>query len=87
MPMIKVRHKGQVTLPAEIRDELDLEQGDLLEAEVHNGKVVLTPKTVIDRSKAVEAAIDEGLRDIEAGRVSPVFESVEEMKEYLRSKS
>ena len=35
MPMIKVRQKGQVTLPAEIRDELDLEQGDILEAEVH----------------------------------------------------
>lgn len=87
MPMIKVRHKGQVTLPAEIRDELDLEQGDILEAEVMNGKVVLTPKTVIDRDELLEAAINEGLRDIEEGRVSPAFGTVEEMKEYLKSKA
>ena len=50
-------------------------------------KVVLTPKTVIDRNEALEAAINEGLRDIEQGRVSPAFGSVEEMKEYLKSKA
>lgn len=52
MPLIKLKGKGQITLPAEIRRELGLEQGDLFEATVQDGKVVLVPQDVISREQA-----------------------------------
>jgi AbrB family looped-hinge helix DNA binding protein len=49
MPYVKVKTKGQVTIPAEFRRDLNLKEGDLLEAVVERGGVVLKPKTVVDR--------------------------------------
>jgi len=49
MALIKLKHKGQMTLPAEIRDRLQLQRGDLLEATTDGRSVILTPKTLIDR--------------------------------------
>ena len=49
MPYVKVKTKGQVTIPAEFRRDLNLKEGDLLEVLVERGGIVLTPKTVVDR--------------------------------------
>jgi AbrB family looped-hinge helix DNA binding protein len=49
MPYVKVKTKGQVTIPAEFRRDLNLKEGDLLEALVERGGIVLKPKTVVDR--------------------------------------
>lgn len=49
MPYVKVKTKGQVTIPAEFRRDLNLEEGDLLEAVVERGSILLKPKTVVDR--------------------------------------
>jgi AbrB family looped-hinge helix DNA binding protein len=49
MPYVKVKTKGQVTIPAEFRRDLNLKEGDLLEAIVERGGIVLKPKTVVDR--------------------------------------
>jgi antitoxin MazE len=50
MSFVKLKGKGQMTLPAAIREQLSLNEGDLLEANVEKGKIVLTPKTVVDRA-------------------------------------
>ena len=39
--LVRVRGKGQVTLPNEVRKQLSLHQGDLLEASVKDGRIVL----------------------------------------------
>jgi AbrB family looped-hinge helix DNA binding protein len=52
MSLVKLKGKGQMTLPVEIREQLSLDEGDLLEASIEKGKVVLTPKTVLDRATA-----------------------------------
>jgi antitoxin MazE len=52
MSLVKLKGKGQMTLPVEIREQLSLDEGDLLEANVEKGKIVLTPKTVVDRAAA-----------------------------------
>jgi len=39
--VVRIRDKGQVTLPLEVRKQLGLREGDLLEASVRDGKVVL----------------------------------------------
>lgn len=53
---IKVRHKGQVTLPANLRKELDIDEGDDLL--IHRrGKelVIILPEDVVDPTAGVLA--------------------------------
>lgn len=40
--LVRIREKGQLTLPLDVRKQLGLRQGDLLEASVRDGRVVLT---------------------------------------------
>jgi AbrB family looped-hinge helix DNA binding protein len=49
MPLVRIKYKGQMTIPAEIRDRLQLQQGDLLEATTDGRSVILTPKALVDR--------------------------------------
>jgi AbrB family looped-hinge helix DNA binding protein len=49
MPYVKVKTKGQVTIPAEFRRDLNLKESDLLETLVERGGIVLKPKIVVDR--------------------------------------
>ena len=52
MPLVKVKEKFQITLPAELREALHLAVGDLLEATIQDNVIVLTPKVVVDRAQA-----------------------------------
>lgn len=52
MALIKVLRAGQVTLPAEARKALALEEGDYLEAEVVEGALRLKPVSVVERKEA-----------------------------------
>lgn len=56
MPVVTVKTKFQVTIPQEVREALGIAEGDLLEAMVENGKIVLIPKKLIDRRR--EAAFE-----------------------------
>ena len=49
MPYVKVKTKGQVTIPAEFRRDLNLKEGDFLEVAIERGSIVLKPKAVVDR--------------------------------------
>jgi AbrB family looped-hinge helix DNA binding protein len=52
MSLIKILRAGQVTLPADARKALALEEGDYLEAEVVEGELRLKPVSVVDRAGA-----------------------------------
>jgi AbrB family looped-hinge helix DNA binding protein len=52
LPLVKVKEKFQITLPAELREVLHLAVGDLLEATIEDNVIVLKPKVVIDREHA-----------------------------------
>lgn len=82
LPLVTIKPKFQVTLPAPLRAELRLEEGDLLEATVENKSIVFRPKVVVDREH-VEAAIAEGLRDYKNGRVKGPFRTMREFKKSL----
>ena len=56
MPTIKVLRNGQLTLPARFRKVLELKQGDLLNAELEDNKIVLKPVTTVEREKMKEGA-------------------------------
>jgi AbrB family looped-hinge helix DNA binding protein len=67
MSIIKLKTKGQVTLPSQLREQVGLRTGDILEASVVAGKITLTPKSLVDTHLA------EGLADIKAGRTVGPF--------------
>jgi len=54
MPTIKVLRNGQLTLPARFREILELKQGDLLNAELEEDKIVLRPVTTVERKRIKE---------------------------------
>ena len=53
MYQIKVRHKGQVTLPAELRRRLKIDEGSLLEVELRPEGILLKPLPPIEGGRVV----------------------------------
>jgi AbrB family looped-hinge helix DNA binding protein len=49
MPLVTIKDKFQVTIPAKLRERLRVRVGDLLEASVHEDGILLRPKAVVDR--------------------------------------
>lgn len=84
----KVTRHGQITLPAAVRKELDIEEGDLVEIEVVDDRAVVTPKKLVDKSQVYfwteewQKGEAEAEADIKAGRVK-TYDSVEELLEDL----
>jgi AbrB family looped-hinge helix DNA binding protein len=40
---VRVKHKGQVTIPQEMRNKLGIEEGAILEVATENDKIILKP--------------------------------------------
>ena len=49
---MKVRPKGQITLPDAVRKAARLSEGDYLEVSVEDGTIIMRPKTLIDADQA-----------------------------------
>lgn len=56
MAATKMTRKGQVTIPAEIREQLNLREGDHFVINAVNGKVVMeSQRDIVDRTAGVFA--------------------------------
>ncbi len=55
MDIVKLKDKGQVTIPAAIRQKLAAREGDLFEIELVNGAILLTPREIAGREKGAPA--------------------------------
>lgn len=78
----RIQHKGQVTIPTRVREQAGLNKGDVVEFTYQRGKIVITPKVIIDRSqfptaddeytpaqrRIIDARLDKADEDIRAGR-------------------
>jgi AbrB family looped-hinge helix DNA binding protein len=73
----KVSTKGQVVLPGPLRRRLDIRAGDPLDADIENGRIVLTPRR--KRSHRVRLVTDPitGLPALSAGPKAPILSSKE----------
>jgi antitoxin PrlF len=86
----RVRAKGQVTIPREIRERARLEEGDPVEVEMVPEGILLKPQKVIDATQAWfwtpgwQAGEREASVDIAEGRVE-VFESSDDFLDSLGS--
>ena len=80
----RVTRNGQVTLPAAIRREANVEEGDILAVHLEHDRIVLVPKRLIDKSQAYfwtkewQEAEHEAERDLAEGRVR-AYEDVEDL--------
>ena len=88
----KIQNKGQVTIPTSVRRQAGLSKGDLVNFAFQRGKIVITPRLVIDRSRfptadneytpaqrrVIDARLAKADADIKADRVSRAFEIHEE---------
>lgn len=86
MPLVRIKQKFQVTIPANIRERLHLEEGGLLEATMKGSTIVLTPKAVVNRAD-VEDAIAEGLEDKRKSRVTASFRNSGEFRRVRAGKA
>ena len=96
----KIQNKGQVTIPTNLRNQAGLSKGDLVEFSYTRGKIVITPKIVIDRStfpsadeeytpeqrKIIDARLAESDEDIKHGRTFGPFDTAEEMIVHMQEK-
>lgn len=73
----KVSTKGQVVLPGPLRRRLDIRPGDPLDANIENGRIVLTPRR--KRPHPVKIVTDPvtGLPVLSAGPNAPALTSKE----------
>ncbi len=84
MALTKVTRNGQVTIPMELRREVGIEEGDLIELRAVGDHIELVPKKLIDKSQSYfwtakwQAAEREAQADIEAGRVAE-YTSIEDL--------
>lgn len=53
MSIVTVKDKYQVVIPQDVRRQLSINRGDLLEAKVERGKITFTPKVLVDRLRAI----------------------------------
>jgi AbrB family looped-hinge helix DNA binding protein len=54
MTLVRLKRAAQITLPAELRKQFHLEEGDYLEAKAVEDGILLKPVAFIERQKAWE---------------------------------
>ena len=74
---VKLGASGQVVIPKIFHEELGLRPGDYFEAELHDGRVVLTPKVLVDKRVAQEIAAS--MEDFRKGRVAGPFTAADDL--------
>ena len=84
MPLVRVMGKARITLPVKIREALGINEGDYLEAEVKNNRVVLIPRALDNKMESVELSsqgeqmLKKSLEDVRAGRIK-AFDNLEDL--------
>jgi AbrB family looped-hinge helix DNA binding protein len=81
MALVRVKRAGQVTLPAELRKQFHLEEGDYLEAEAVENGILFRPVSVVDRQQAKQQLRE--LLDRVHAQVPPSDQSPREQEEEI----
>jgi AbrB family looped-hinge helix DNA binding protein len=90
MSLVKVKTKSQVTIPDAIRQKLGVEVGDILEARIENGSIILRPKVIVDRDeytpaqrRRIDAELAKSVAEYKEGKSYGPFETHQEMINFL----
>ena len=81
MALVSVKNKFQIVIPRNVRKKIGVNVGDLLEAAVVRGKIMFTPKSLVDRG------IAESLTDFKEGRAYGPFETRDDLVASLQKEA
>jgi len=81
MDFVTVKNKFQIVIPQHVREQMHIEIGDILEAGVEVGKIIFTPKSLVDRHLA------QGLKDARKGRTHGRYRSAGEAAAALETRA
>lgn len=82
--LVELKAKSQVTIPKDIVNSMELNQGDQFEVIEDNGKIVLVPVAIYPEHviKKLKAEVKEIKESIKNG-TQPVFDSIDSLFEEL----
>lgn len=85
MEIVRLKDKGQVTIPASIREELNAQLGDFFSIAVQEGAIVLKPQSLAARER--EAALPKKPESPSSwfGSVKGVYSSMEEVDAFIKA--
>ncbi len=81
MALLRLRRSAQITLPAELRKQFNLAEGDYLEAEAVKDGILLRPVSIIEREKARKQLI--AVMDRVHAKMPPSTKSAQEEEEEI----
>lgn len=77
--VVRLKHKGQMTLPAPVREQLALREGDMLRVTVQGRKILLEPAA---QSRAVAVPLDSAALDSLVGAFPLGGDAVDDARRY-----
>ena len=80
MSAVRVGVSRQVAIPKKLHDQLGLTAGAYLEIEIQGGKLILTPKQLVDKR------LEEAEEDVRHGRVLGPFSTAKQAMKALRKR-
>lgn len=83
MPFVKIKDRGQITLPMEVRRQLNLSAGDVLEVKAKGATITLIPKALIDKQE--EEAIVRLFQEVQAEERENPTPPEQHMAEFYRT--
>jgi len=87
--IVQIKKRNVITIGQEVRKELNLDEGDILDVSIENGKIVLEPKKLIPAdqqwfwTEEWQKGEREAQAEIDAGRIKS-FDSMEDFLGDLR---
>ena len=79
---VRMKKRGQFTIPAALRAQIHAETGDVFETVVDDGNIVLRPQIILERGKALTQGVDTG-RWVGAGK--GLFQTPAEAQAFIRA--
>lgn len=78
--LVELKAKSQVTIPKDIVNSMDLNQGDQFEVIEDNGRIVLVPVAIYPEHviKELKAQVEEIKENIKNGD-QPIFDSIDSL--------
>jgi AbrB family looped-hinge helix DNA binding protein len=97
----RIQTKGQVTIPTSVRRQAGLSKGDLVDFAFQRGKIVITPKLVVDRSqfsnaddeytpaqrRRIDARLEAAAAEARKGNVSAAFDNIADFATSLKAEA
>ena len=86
MEFVRLKEKGQVTIPVSVRAEIDAQAGDLFSIAVEGDSIILRPQEVAPRQESAKIVKKKGV-DIGPwiGSAKGTFASIDDVDEFMRA--